>query len=70
MKYSIYEIETDMANYKREDSGGDNMVMVTFYAGGRGQKIILSAEDWQKFIKELPMAVRILTHGGVEDDRQ
>lgn len=70
MKYSIYEIETDAANYKRDDSGGDQMINVTFYGDGKGQEMTLSAGDWQKIIEELPRAVRILTQGEVEDDRQ
>lgn len=67
MKYSIYEIETDTANYKRDDSGDDQMVKVTFYSDGKGQEMILSAEHWQKLIEELPRAIQILTQGEVED---
>lgn len=67
MKYSIYEIETDAANYKRDDSEGDQMIKVTFYGDCKGQEMILSAEHWQKIVEELPRAIRILTQMEVED---
>ena len=67
MKYCVYEIETGAANYKRDDSYGDDMIKVTFYSDGKGQEMILSAEHWQKLIEELPSAIRILTQGEIED---
>lgn len=67
MKYSVYEIETDTANYKRDDSEGDEMIKVTFYSDGKGQEMILTAEHWQKIVEELPRAIKILTQGEVED---
>ena len=61
MKCSIWEIETDFANYKRD---GDNVKIKVWDKGGL--ELSLSPEQWMQLIKEMPEAIRILTSGDQE----
>ena len=58
MKCSIWEIETDFANYRRED---DNVKIKVWDKGG--PELSLSPEQWEQLLKEMPEAIRILTAG-------
>jgi hypothetical protein len=61
MKCSIWEIETDFANYRRED---DNIKIKVWDKDG--PELSLSPEQWTRLIKEMPSAIRILTAGEQE----
>ena len=70
MEYSIYEIETSIANYRRDDSNGYERIAVKIYMEGELQEVALPVEDWKKLIAELPEAIRILTQGEIDSERE
>lgn len=63
MEYSIYELETDAANYRLDSSDGEPRIRILEFVDGRGQDMILSVKQWEKIQEELPEVIKILTGG-------